>query len=179
MEPDQIIERIRSRFPDEVVGAEEFRGQHSVSLKKNHIVEIVKFLREDHDLSFDLLKDLCGVDYLGKRDTRFEVVYTLYSLKHRHMIRLKAPVAEHDCSIDSILPVHRGADWHERECFDMFGITFNGHYDLRRILLPDDWEGYPLRKDYPEAGPGPEHEWPGFTEVLEKSKEFKVYEWNR
>lgn len=175
MEPLEIAEKIKERFPDEVIAITEFREQVSVTVKKERIIEICKWLHDEPALYFDYLKDLCGVDYHGKKPVRFEVVYTLYSMKYEHMIRLKAEVPEDDPVIDSVIGIWRGADWHERECYDMFGIEFRGHPDLRRILLPEDWEGHPLRKDYPAAGP--EQEWKGFQEVLEKAERLKVYTW--
>ncbi|MEW6068064.1 MAG: NADH-quinone oxidoreductase subunit C [Nitrospirota bacterium] len=174
-DPAQIAEKIKEKFPEDVVEITNFRDQGSVIVKKDRIVNICRYLHDEADLRFDLLKDLCGVDYKGKKEPRFEVVYTLYSIRHRHMIRLRAQVHENDPKINSVTPVWIGADWHERECFDMFGIIFSGHPDLRRILLPEDWEGYPLRKDYPLAGP--EKEWQGFVEVLEKAKELKEFDW--
>lgn len=179
MEPSEIAEKVKERYPEDVIGIEEFRGQVSISLNKNGILAICGYLHDEPSLSLDFLKDLCGIDYLGKKETRFEVVYHLYSIEHGHMVRIKAPVSESDCSIDSVTPVWTGADWHERECFDMYGIEFKGHPDLRRILMPEDWEGYPLRKDYPAKGPEPAREWPGFTDVLRKAEEFKKYEWKR
>jgi NADH-quinone oxidoreductase subunit C len=116
------------------------------------------------------------VDYLGKKEPRFEVVYHLYSLEHRHMIRLRAEVAEDDASIESVVDIWAGANWHERECFDLLGITFNGHPDLRRVLLPDDWEGHPLRKDYPLKSDLGEKEWQGYKDVLALSAKNKAYE---
>jgi NADH-quinone oxidoreductase subunit C len=176
MEASQIAERIKETFPGETLDVREFRGQVSVTLKKGRLLDICRYLHDDPDLFFDYLVDLCGVDYLGKKNMRFEVVYHLYSMKHRHAVRLKAEVPDGDPSIDSVMPVWTGANWHERECYDMFGIIFNGHPDLRRILLPEDWEGYPLRKDYPLKGP--EKEWPGFLEVLDKAKRYREFEWH-
>jgi NADH-quinone oxidoreductase subunit C len=175
MEPLQIAEKIKERFPEEVLDVREFRGQVSVTLKKGRILEICRFLHDEPDLYLDYLADLCGVDYLGKKENRFEVVYHLYSIKHHHAIRLKAEVPESDARIDSVMPVWVGVNWHERECFDMYGIVFTGHPDLRRVLLPEDWEGYPLRKDYPLKGPA--KEWSGFLDVLERSKKYKEFEW--
>lgn len=175
MKPLNIVERLKERFADEVLETKEFRGQASVTIKKDKILDICKYLHDDPDLLFDYLVDVCGVDYLGRKDARFEVVYHLYSIKHRHSLRLKAAVSENDAAIDSVVPVWVGADWHEREAFDMFGIVFRGHHDLRRILMPEDWEGHPLRKDYPLKGP--EKEWRGFLEVLEKEQKFREFQW--
>lgn len=176
MGPLEIAEKIKEKFPDEVLELKEFRGQVSVTLKKARIVDICRFLHDDPDLFLDYLVDLCGVDYQGKKENRFEVVYHLYSIKHRHAVRLKAEVAAERPSIDSVITVWRGVDWHEREAFDMFGIVFNGHPDLRRILMPEDWEGHPLRKDYPVKGP--EKEWSGYQDVLDRAKRFREFEWH-
>jgi len=176
MEPLEIAEKIKELFPEEVLAVSEFRGQVSVTLRKNRIRDIARYLHDDPDLYFDYLIDVCGVDYLGKKEKRFEVVYHLYSIKHRRMIRLKAEVGEEDLTIDSVTSVWIGANWHERETFDLFGITFSGHPDLRRILMPEDWEGHPLRKDYPLKGPATE--WQGFEAVLERSRRFREYEWH-
>ncbi len=176
MEALQIAEKIKEKFPDEVLDIREFRGQVSVTLKKERIVEIGRYVHDDPELSFDYLRDVCGVDYMGKKEKRFEVVYHLYSMRHRHMVRLKAEVGEENAGIDSVTPVWVGANWHEREAFDMYGIIFNGHPDLRRVLLPEDWEGYPLRKDYPVKGP--EKEWSGFIEVLDRAKRFREFDWH-
>jgi len=179
VEPLQIADKIKEKFPEAVVSASEYRGQAAVVLKKESILDVAGWLHAEPDMAMDLLPDLCGVDYFGKKEARFEGVYHLYSIKHRHMIRLKAQVPEDDPKIQSVTPVWKGADWHERECFDMFGIEFEGHPDLRRVLLPEDWEGHPLRKDYPLEGPGPDKEWPAYKEVLDKAKRFKEFEWNR
>lgn len=179
MEPLQIAEKLKAKFPDDVLSINEFRGQASATVKNHRILEICRYLHDEPELSLDYLQDLCGMDYPERKDFRFEVVYHLYSIKHRHMLRLKAVVPEGDCTIQSVIPVWIGADWHERECFDMFGIVFKDHPDLRRILMPEDWEGHPLRKDYPLKGPSPENEWKGFKETLEKAEKFKEFEWNR
>ncbi len=177
MEPLEIANLLKERFPEEVLQIKEFRGQVSVVVKKDRILEIMKFLKETPELDFDFLKDLCGVDYLGKKSVRFEVVYTLYSMRHKHMIRIKAEVPEDECEIDSVVSIWRGADWHERECYDLFGIKFRGHPDLRRILLPEDWEGHPLRKDYPVQGPPLEEDWSGYREVINLARELEKYQW--
>src|SRR5208283_4180126 len=115
MELKDISEMIKARYPEEVKETKEFRGQLSVVLKKDRIKEVMRYLYDTPELNFNFLKDLCGVDYLGKKEPRFEVVYHLYSLRHRHMIRIKAGVPEEDASIDSIVGIWTGADWHERE----------------------------------------------------------------
>jgi NADH-quinone oxidoreductase subunit C len=176
MEPLEIAEKIKERFADEVIDLKEFRGQVSVTLKKDRVLEICRYLHDEPSLALDYLVDLCGVDYLGKKEVRFEVVYHLYSMQHRHMIRLKAEVPEDDAEIDSVMPVWQGVNWHEREAYDMYGIVFKGHPDLRRVLMPEDWDGHPLRKDYPVKGP--EKEWGGYVEVLDKAKRYREFEWH-
>ncbi len=175
MEILAIAEKIKEKFPEEVLDVKEFRGQVSVTLKRDKILDICRFLHDDPEMSFDYLADVCGADYLGKKEKRFEVVYHLYSIKHRHALRLKAEVTEENPSIDSVVPIWVGANWHEREAYDLFGIVFKGHPDLRRILMPEDWEGYPLRKDYPIEGP--QKEWSGFNDVLERAKKFREFDW--
>ncbi len=176
MEALLIAEKIKERFSEEVLDIKEFRGQVSVALKKEKILDIFRYLHDDADLFFDYLVDVCGADYLGKKEKRFEVVYHLYSIKHRHAVRIKAEVPGDKPSIDSVVPIWAGANWHEREAYDMYGIVFNGHPDLRRVLLPEDWEGYPLRKDYPVKGP--EKEWSGFLDVLDRAKKYREFEWH-
>lgn len=173
MEPLQVI---REEFIDDIVSVTIFREQASVTIRKDNLIPLMRFLHEEPGLYFNYLQDICGVDYLGQDRPRFDVVYQLYSIQYRHMIRLKAQVPENDCSIQSVTPIWTGADWHEREVYDMFGIIFEGHPDLRRILMPEDWEGFPLRKDYPVKGP--EKEWPGFVDVLNRAKRFEEFEWH-
>ncbi|MCI0469768.1 MAG: NADH-quinone oxidoreductase subunit C [Nitrospirae bacterium] len=172
MEPLQVI---REEFTDDIISASEFRGQISVTLKKDNVFEILRFFRDEPRLNFNLLRDLCGVDYFKIKEPRFEVVYNLYSISYRRSVMVKAQVPEIDCRIKSVTSLWAGANWHERECFDMFGIVFEEHPDLRRILMPEDWEGYPLRKDYPVKGP--EKEWSGFLNVLDKAKRFREFDW--
>lgn len=175
--PNDIAEKIKEKFADQVIEVVEFRDQVSVIVKRDQILSILKFLHDDPLLSLDHLQDLTAVDYIKKKEIRFEVVYNLYSIRHRHKIRLRAQVPENDVKIDSVVPIWSGANWHERECYDMFGITFTGHPDLRRILMPEDWEGFPLRKDYPLKGPEFDKDWPGFTDVIKRSKELREFEW--
>ncbi len=179
MEPLQIAEKIKEAFPEEIADVSQFRDQVSVHLRKDRILDICRYLHDAPEMDFDYLVDLCGVDYLGKKTPRFEVVYHLYSMAQKHFIRLRAQVPEEDPAVSSVVAVWKGADWHERECFDMMGIRFEGHPDLRRILLPEDWVGYPLRKDYPVQGYSGEDDWSGYREVVEKSKKLKEFEWGK
>ena len=165
MEPLEIADKIKEKFPLEVLEINNFRDQVSVSVKREKITDICLYLFEDSDIRMDYLSDLCGVDY-PRKEYRFEVVYNLYSIKYRHRIRIKALIPADDPSIDSVVSIWSGANWHEREACDMFGIVFKGHPDLRRILMPDDWDGYPLRKDYPLEG-AEGWEYRGYEEVKE------------
>jgi NADH-quinone oxidoreductase subunit C len=178
IDPEQIAGRIKEHFPEQVIEVTNHRDQVSVIIKKDQSVAILRYLHDDPHLSFDHLNDLTAVDWSSKKEVRFEVVYNLMSLKYRHRIRIKAQVPENNAKIGTVVPIWAGANWHERECFDMFGIEFVGHPDLRRILMPEDWEGHPLRKDYPLKGPDFEKDWPGFVEVIQRSKDLKEFEWN-
>jgi NADH-quinone oxidoreductase subunit C len=164
MEPLEIVDRLKEKFLSEVVNVRQFRDQVFVSVKREKIIDICRYLHDDPDISMDYLADLCGVDYPDNRQ-RFEVVYNLYSLKFGHRLILKALLQEDDLTIESVVPIWKGANWHEREACDMYGIVFSGHPDLRRILMPEDWEGYPLRKDYPLKSD--EVEYRGFEEIRE------------
>jgi NADH-quinone oxidoreductase subunit C len=144
-----VLVRLRERFPDQVKAVHAWRGDLTAEVAAGHVVEICRFLRDDADLAFDFLADLTAVDYLGSTP-RFELVYHLKSLKHGHRLRVKAKVSEDDARIASVIEVWRGADWLERETWDMYGIRFDGHPDLRRIYLYEEFEGHPLRKDYPK-----------------------------
>lgn len=130
-------------------------GEVTLLIDKTHAHAAVKALRDDPGLSMTLLSDVTAVDYYEMgREPRFDVVYHLLSLEHAHRIRLRAPVGEEpaDCRIDSVTDLWKGADFMEREVYDMFGIRFDNHPNLQRILMPDNWEGHPLRKDFPLGG---------------------------
>ena len=146
----QAADKLKDKFGDTVLETIEFRGETTVVVKKEDIVAVCAFLKEE--LGFNFLTDLCGVDYMGQ-DPRFMVVYHLYNIGTHTRLRIKAPVEESDTRIDTVSGVWTTADWMERETWDLMGITFNNHPDPRRILMPDDWEGHPLRKDYPVQGP--------------------------
>ena len=143
------IEYLRQRFGERILDAHAFRGDETIIVTKEALLEIFRFLKEDARLDFNFLSDITAVDYLGKKEPRFEVVYHLYSFRAKHRLRVKVPLAEADPVVDSLVPLWRGANWLEREVWDMFGIRFRGHPDLRRILLYEEFQGYPLRKDYP------------------------------
>jgi NADH-quinone oxidoreductase subunit C len=161
-------------FGDKVRDVIDFRGQLTVIVTKAVIPSMLEFLRDEPDLAFSHLADLCGVDFGPAQSPRFGVVYNLYSITHRHRIRIRAEVPADDCFIASAGALWPAAAWHERECYDMFGIVFTNHQDLRRVLMPEDWQGYPLRKDYPVEGPA--EFWDGYKRVLSKAEEYRAYE---
>jgi NADH-quinone oxidoreductase subunit C len=149
-ENNRAVVKLRERFAADIVDVKEFRGEVTVTVRKENIVEICNFLKTA--LAYNMLTDVTAVDYLGQ-DPRFLVVYNMYSIPNKDRLRVKAQVSEAASSIDTVCRVWSSAEWLEREVFDLFGITFNNHPDLRRILMTDDWVGHPLRKDYPLQGP--------------------------
>ena len=144
-----FIDRVKLKYPSVIIDCHDFRGDQTITIKKGDTLELFKFLRDDPELDFKFLMDLTAVDYLNRKDDRFEMVYHFYSLKHNGRIRIKIPISESDCTIDSVSTLWRTANWYEREVWDLYGIKFNGHPDLRRILLYEEFKGHPLRKDYP------------------------------
>jgi NADH-quinone oxidoreductase subunit C len=151
MDAEGLVNKIKKNFPEAVLGTSFFRSETTLQIRPGEILPVCRLLHDDAECSFDFLVDLCGVDYLP-REPRFEVVYLLRSLKTKESIRLKVSLPGASPRVSSVFSVWKGADWMEREVFDMFGIGFDGHPDLRRILLTPEWEGYPLRKDYPLQG---------------------------
>ncbi len=151
-----IGNRLKKKLPEAVIDGKTFRGELTININKNYIQEVAGFLYQDNESAFDYLSDLCGVD-MSRLDgsNNFEGVYHLYSLKLNHRVRLKAKIPASNPSIKTVTDVWKTADWHEREAYDMFGIIFEGHPNLERILTPDGFEGYPLRKDYPLKGRQP------------------------
>jgi len=149
MTPQEAIKQLETRFAGATGVPVEFRGEFTVTVAREKLVEICRFLKTE--CGFDMLTDLSGVDNFGD-DSRYEVDYLLYSLKHRCHLRLKIVVPEDNLVVDSVTGVWRTADWHEREAFDMFGIRFHGHPNLRRILMWDGYPYHPMRKDFPLAG---------------------------
>jgi NADH-quinone oxidoreductase subunit C len=147
------VQAIRERFPEAYVDAVNFRDEMTVRVERTALRDVVQFLRDDSALLYNFLSDLTAVDMLRLRDDpRFDVVIQLYSIPRRQRLRVKAGFNDGE-PVPSMVPLFEGANWLEREAYDMFGIVFEGHPDLRRMLLPDDWdEGHPLRKDYPLRG---------------------------
>jgi NADH-quinone oxidoreductase subunit C len=144
------LDALREAFPDSVLDVVCYAGDVTVVVPRQRVGELLRFLHDDARTAFDLLTDLTAVDW-PKREQRFDVVYHLYSVPRNHRLRLKVRVAEGE-SVPTGTGVYNAANWHEREVFDMFGIPFEGHPDLRRILMPDEWRGHPLRKEYPLEG---------------------------
>ena len=149
MSDKKIIEHIKKQYAAVVIDSHDFRDDQTVTVKKNCGGEFFKFLRDDPELAFNFLMDITAVDYFSKKDDRFEVVYHFYSLNHNHRLRVKIPVSLEDCIADSITLLWKTANWYEREIWDMYGIKFRNHPNLRRILLYEEFKGHPLRKDYP------------------------------
>jgi NADH-quinone oxidoreductase subunit C len=141
-----LLETFKAKFPDEVLETHAFRGDETVLLRKEALLKAAAFLEDE--LGFDFLMDLTAADYLP-REPRFELVCHFYSSNNNYRLRLKCPVPEADARVASLTPLWAGANWFEREAYDMYGIKFEGHPDLRRILMYDGFEGHPLRKDYP------------------------------
>lgn len=143
------LDRLLEKHPVAIVSTHAQHGDETAVIKREHALEVMRFLRDDDLTRFELLADLTAVDYLGVREPRFEVVYHLRSLSRGHRIRIKVQVPEHDPVTPSVIEVWRTANWLEREVWDLYGIRFEGHPDLRRVLLYPEFEGHPLRKDYP------------------------------
>ena len=146
----EFVEKLKSENGDCVADTKDALGEVTVTIPREFIVDVCLFLCEEHD--FDLLADLCGADRGPEEAPRFEVNYHLFSTVHHQRLRLKVLLSEDDPTVASVTGVWRTADWHERETYDLFGIRFDGHPDLRRILLPSDFDGHALRKDYPLRG---------------------------
>ena len=153
MDGQAILARLAERFGERILETHDFRGDHTAAVDRSAIAEALRFCRDQPALRFEILMDLTAVDYLkypGREDgSRFEVVYHLYSLAHHHRLRLKVRVEEEDARVPTATTLWPIANWFEREVWDMFGIRFEGHPDLRRLLMYEEFQGHPLRKDYP------------------------------
>jgi NADH-quinone oxidoreductase subunit C len=162
----QLAERLQEHFATGFVKAVEWRGDLAVTVTRDTLHEVAQFLRDDPAMDFDYIVHVSSVDWPDDEE-RFEVVYEFYSIRKRHRIRLKTRVPEADFVVDSLTDLWKGAEFMEREVYDMMGIRFRRHPDLRRILMPDDYtEGYPLRKDFPVRGKG----WRDTFEFLDETR---------
>jgi NADH-quinone oxidoreductase subunit C len=168
---DEVVQRLKEVLGDNFLEEGEFRGQRFVILRKDGVREAIKLLK---DLGFNHLQTLTGVDYLRikNRKARFEVVYQLYSIEKRLQLRLRVEVPEDDPEVDSIVDLFPCANFLEREVYDLLGIRFKGHPNLKRILLPENWVGHPLRKDYPLE---PEEKPLEFIELKKLNEELLKY----
>jgi NADH-quinone oxidoreductase subunit C len=142
-----VLRRLLERQGAAVESTHARLGDATAVVHKDQLSNVMRFLRDDPELAFDMLMDLTCVDYLGQQP-RFEMVYHLYSIAKNHRLRVKARVAEEACEIDSLCALWASANWMEREVWDLYGLRFTGHPDLRRILLYEEFQGHPLRKDY-------------------------------
>src|SRR5918992_737515 len=143
------LQYIKEKLGPRILETSQFRGDEIVVLDPVDLRESFRILKEDSTLHFDFLSDITAVDYWKKKQPRFEVVYQLLSLKGQRRLRVRIPVPESDPTVESLTPLWRGANFMEREVWDLFGIRFTDHPDLRRVLLYEEFQGHPLRKDYP------------------------------
>ena len=152
MTPSQLVAAFEREHPNWVSSVVTALGEITVVVPREHIVEACTFLKTWPEARFDFLADLCGADRGVEEEPRFEVNYHLFSTTKYHRIRLKVLLNEEDPHVPTVTGVWRTSNWHERETYDLFGVIFDGHPDLRRILLPEDWQGHALRKDFPLRG---------------------------
>jgi NADH-quinone oxidoreductase subunit C len=146
----EFIEKLKAENAAWVADFKDARGEVTIFVPRESIVDVCWVLKTKYD--FDLLADICGADRGPEEDPRFEVNYHLFSTKHYNRLRLKVLLSEDAPNVTTVTTVWKTANWHERETYDMFGVIFDGHADLRRILLPSDFDGHALRKDYPLRG---------------------------
>lgn len=150
--PSQLVTALQREHAHWVTEVVEAFGEVTAIVPLIHIVDVCSYLKTAPEAQFDFLADLCGVDRGQEEEPRFEVNYHLFSTTRHHRLRLKVLLNEDAARVPTVTGVWRTANWHERETFDLFGVIFDGHPDLRRILLPDDWQGHALRKDFPLRG---------------------------
>jgi len=146
-----IPQKLKEQFPSIEFEVSDYRNELTIKFDKMNIVEVCSFLKSDSELEFLWCSDVTAVDW-ETRKNRFTVVYNIFSMKHNFRLRLKCDVEASDCSIDSVSSVWKAANWQERETYDMYGIKFNNHPDLRRMYMPEEFEYHPLRKDFPLMG---------------------------
>jgi NADH-quinone oxidoreductase subunit C len=145
---EKTIDFLQEEFEEEVISVSIFRDQTTLEVSSDGLQSIVMALRDHPEFQYNHLADITAVDYWPD-EPRFAVVYQLYSISNREFLTLKVRLASDKAEVPSIEEIFKNANWHEREVLDMFGIEFFGHSDPRRIIMPHDWEGHPLRKDYP------------------------------
>ncbi len=148
---ETILTRLKASLPNIQIETTEYKDELTLQVQKKDIVEVCKVLKEDAELRFLLSEDITAVDWARRKD-RFTVVYHVFSLKNKFTLVVKADVDESECNIDSVSSVWRAANWQEREVYDMYGIKFNNHPDLRRMYMPEEFEHFPLKKDFPLLG---------------------------
>jgi NADH-quinone oxidoreductase subunit C len=146
----EFVEKLKAEDASWVIAVKDALGEVTVTVPREAIVDVCWVLKSKH--GFDMLADLCGCDRGVEESPRFEVNYHLFSTKHHNRLRLKVLVSEDEANVDTVTTVWKTANWHERETYDLLGIKFDNHPDLRRILLPSDFDGHALRKDYPLRG---------------------------
>ncbi len=172
----KLIDIVRKNFEDHVIDSHSRLGNDTVIIDREGLTDIVEFLRNDPAAKINFLRDITAVDYLH-RVPRFEVVYVLYSMELKHQLLIRVPLQENDLKIPTLSKVFKVAGWLEREVFDMYGVIFTDHPDLRRVLLYPEFEGHPLRKDYAQQASQPR------TELLARERdsveEFNEYVKNR
>jgi NADH-quinone oxidoreductase subunit C len=151
LKQDPIAQRVRAWDPQAIAEVIEFRGERTLVVPKSHLRRVCEFLRDVPELGFNFLSDVTGLDRFPV-EPRFELNYHLLSLPNRTTLRLRVRANGADPVVPSMTSIWPTANWHEREIFDLFGVKFEGHPNLERLLMPQDWEGYPLRKDYPVQG---------------------------
>jgi NADH-quinone oxidoreductase subunit C len=151
MELTAIVDKLKTALPEAVLGGRESYGDITLTIERSAIRQVCRWLKENGDAPFNLFLDVCGQDRFPKAP-RFRVIYHLYAFPANLRLRLEVEVDEAEPELDSVVPVWKGANWFEREVFDLFGVRFTGHPDLRRILSPDAFGDHPLRKDFPLEG---------------------------
>lgn len=150
MTSEEIVENIKANLPDAIKDTALPQGDAVVFVAPEYLQKVAVFLRDSPSLKFDYLSDICGVDYLNEeREPRFEAVYQLYSIDHQHSIRVRVGIEEENPSVPTVSELWKGALYPEQELFDMFGIHIEGHPKNERLIMPKEWSGHPLRKDYP------------------------------
>lgn len=150
--PSQLVTALQREHPDWITEIVEALGEVTAIVSGQHIVDVCTTLKTGEETRFDFLSDICGADRGEEEEPRFEVNYHLFSTTRHHRLRLKVLLNDDNAHVPTVTGVWRTANWHERETYDLMGVVFDGHPDLRRILLPDDWQGHALRKDFPLRG---------------------------